>query len=60
MSAGIGRFGPYIRYGSKFVSLKEADPHTVELPQALELVAAKKQADLDRILRTWDDRMCRS
>jgi len=54
VSASIGRFGPYIRYGNKFVSLKDADPHTVKLPQALELVAAKKQADLDRILRTWD------
>jgi len=53
--AGIGRFGPYIRYGSKFVSLKDADPHTVELSDALELVAAKKQADLDRILRTFED-----
>jgi DNA topoisomerase-1 len=55
VSASIGRFGPYIRYGNKFVSLKDADPYTVELPQALELIAAKKQADLDRILRTWDD-----
>lgn len=54
VSASIGRFGPYIRYGNKFVSLKDADPHTVELPHALELVAAKKQADLDRILRTWN------
>jgi DNA topoisomerase-1 len=55
VSAGIGRFGPYIRYGGKFVSLKDADPRTVELSLALELVAAKKQADLDRILRTFDD-----
>ena len=55
VAAGIGRFGPYIRYGSKFVSLKDDDPHTVELDTALELIAAKKQADLDRILRTWDD-----
>jgi len=55
VSAGIGRFGPYIRYGGKFVSLKEEDPHTVNLSQALELVAAKKQADLDRILRTFED-----
>jgi DNA topoisomerase-1 len=55
VAAGIGRFGPYIRYGSKFVSLKDDDPHTVTLDTALELVAAKKQADLDRILRTWDD-----
>jgi DNA topoisomerase-1 len=52
--ASIGRFGPYIRYGSKFVSLKEDDPHTVELPRALELIALKKQADLDRILRTFE------
>ncbi|MBT8040773.1 MAG: type I DNA topoisomerase [Xanthomonadales bacterium] len=55
VAAGIGRFGPYIRYGSKFVSLKDDDPHTVTLDTALELIAAKKQADLDRILRTWDD-----
>ncbi len=54
VSASIGRFGPYIRYGNKFVSLKDADPLTVELAHALELVAAKKQADLDRILRTWE------
>ncbi len=54
VSVGIGRFGPYIRYGSKFVSLKDEDPHTVEFPDALELVAAKKQADLDRILRTFE------
>ena len=55
VAASIGRFGPYLRYGSKFVSLKEVDPYTVELPEALEIIAAKKQADLDRILRTWDD-----
>jgi DNA topoisomerase-1 len=54
VSAGIGRFGPFIRYGSKFVSLKDADPHTVTLSEALEVVAAKKQADLDRILRTFE------
>jgi len=55
VSASIGRFGPYIRYGNKFVSLKDEDPHTVGLSRALEVVAAKKQADLDRILRTWED-----
>jgi DNA topoisomerase-1 len=55
VSANIGRFGPYIRYGSKFVSLKEHDPHTVDLPTALEIVAVKKQADLDRIIRNWEE-----
>ncbi|NIQ93186.1 MAG: DNA topoisomerase I, partial [Desulfuromonadales bacterium] len=54
VSVGIGRFGPYVRYGSKFVSLRDADPHEVTLSEALELIAAKKQADLDRILRTFE------
>ena len=54
VAAGIGRFGPYLRYGSKFVSLRDEDPHTVTLSRALELIAAKKQADLDRILRTFE------
>jgi len=53
ISTSIGRFGPYIRYGAKFVSLKQDDPHTIELPRALDVIAAKKQADLDRILRTF-------
>jgi DNA topoisomerase-1 len=53
VSASIGRFGPYIRYGNKFVSLKDEDPHIVPLSRALELIAAKKQADLDRILKTF-------
>jgi DNA topoisomerase-1 len=54
VAVGIGRFGPYVRYGSKFVSLRDADPHEVTLSDALEFIAAKKQADLDRILRTFE------
>lgn len=52
--AAIGRFGPYIRYGSKFVSLKEIDPHDVTLEQALALVAEKKEFDANRIIKTFD------
>ncbi len=41
----IGRFGPYVRYGKNFVSLKkDDDPYTVELPRALELIEQKKAA----------------
>ena len=54
--ANIGRFGPYIRYGRKFVSLpKEDDPYTVGLERALELVAAKKKADAERTIRVYED-----
>lgn len=55
VSASIGRFGPYIRYGEKFVTLKDEDPHEVTLSRALEVIAAKKQADLERILKTFAD-----
>ena len=55
VSANIGRFGPYVRYGNKFVSLKEDDPYTVELPRALELIAEKKIADANRIIHDFTD-----
>ncbi len=56
VQANIGRFGPYIRYGSRnFVSLKDVDPHDVTLEQALELVAAHKQMLKERIIKTFDD-----
>jgi len=52
--AAIGRFGPYIRFGSKFVSLKDIDPHEVTLEQALKLVAEKKEFEANRIIKTFD------
>ena len=55
VSASVGRFGPYIRYGDKYVSMKEDDPYTVELPRALELIAEKKIADANRIILDFED-----
>ena len=41
-----GRFGPYVRYGSKYVSLdKGEDPLSVDFNRALELIEAKEKAD---------------
>ncbi len=55
MQANIGRFGPYIRYGKKFVSLKDPDdPYTVTRERALEVVAEKKQADAERIIKVFE------
>jgi DNA topoisomerase-1 len=50
ISASVGRFGPYVRYGDKYVSMKEDDPYTVELPRALELIAAKILEDANRLI----------
>jgi DNA topoisomerase-1 len=55
VSTSIGRFGPYIKYGAKYVSLKEDDPYTVELQRALELIEQKKQADANRIIQDFTE-----
>ena len=54
VSASVGRFGPYIRYGDKYVSMKEDDPYTVELPRALELIAEKIIVDANRIILDFE------
>ena len=42
----VGRFGPYVKYGTMYVSLdSDEDPMSVELPRAIELIEAKKAAD---------------
>ncbi len=55
ISASVGRFGPYVRYGDKYVSMKEDDPYTVELPRALELIAEKIKADAERLILDFED-----
>ncbi|MDH3509150.1 MAG: DNA topoisomerase, partial [Gammaproteobacteria bacterium] len=55
VSASIGRFGPYVRYGTKFVSISGDDPYTIELPRALELIEEKKIADANRIIQDFPE-----
>ncbi len=55
VSASVGRFGPYVRYGDKYVSIKEDDPYTIELPRALELIEEKKIADANRIILDFEE-----
>ena len=54
----IGRFGPYVRHDSKFVSIKEKDgddPLTIELPRCIELIEEKRQADREKFIKAFDD-----
>ncbi len=56
VSASVGRFGPYVRYGDKYVSIRgDDDPYTIELPRALELIEEKKIADANRIIQDFED-----
>ncbi len=57
ISTNIGRFGPYVKYDNKFVSLKVKegdDPYTITLERALELVAEKKEFDANREIKVFE------
>ncbi|MCW5515177.1 type I DNA topoisomerase [Muriicola sp. Z0-33] len=46
IEANVGRFGPYVRFGKKFVSLEKGEnAFDVDLPRAIELIKAKQKAD---------------
>src|SRR5262245_53038835 len=54
ITVAIGQFGPYVKYGAKYVSLKEPDdPYTVTLERAIEVIEAKKIADANRIIQDF-------
>ena len=46
IDANVGRYGPYIRYGKKFVSLEKGESvFDVDLERAVELIKAKEKAE---------------
>ncbi|MBN2857058.1 MAG: DNA topoisomerase I, partial [Candidatus Delongbacteria bacterium] len=57
--AGIGKFGPYIRYRNKFFSLKKEvdDPYSVNIERAVEIINEKNENDKKKIIRDFGDIM---
>lgn len=58
VSAAIGRFGPYIRHGKSFVSIKTTDgddPYTVTFERAVELITSKRDADAKSLILEWKE-----
>jgi DNA topoisomerase I len=55
--AGIGRFGPFVRYNSKFYSLKKGvdDPYTVTLDRAVELINEKDEAEKNKVISDFEE-----
>jgi DNA topoisomerase-1 len=56
---GIGRFGPYIRYKGKFVSLKKGvdDPYTVTIERALEVINERTENEKKKVIKDFADIM---
>ena len=56
VSAAVGRFGPFVKHGSTYASIKAPDSaYTIELPRALQLIEEKEEAIRNRIILSFDD-----
>lgn len=57
MIVGIGKFGPYIRYKSKFFSLKKGvdDPYTITMDRAIEIIREKNENEQKKIIKDFGD-----
>tara|TARA_R110002049_G_scaffold68422_7_gene177381 strand:- start:920 stop:3409 length:2490 start_codon:yes stop_codon:yes gene_type:complete len=55
VEANVGRFGPYIRFGKKFVSLgKDENAMEIDMDRAVELIKEKQKADAP--IAIYDDK----
>jgi DNA topoisomerase-1 len=54
VSVGVGRFGPFVKQGATYASLKpEDDPYTIELERALQLVREKAEMIANRTIKDF-------
>jgi DNA topoisomerase-1 len=54
--AAIGRFGPYLRHDSKFVSLgKEQDPLSITEEEAIQMIIDKRDADEKKHIKSFQE-----
>jgi DNA topoisomerase-1 len=55
ITTNVGRFGPYVKYGAKYVSLKIDDPYEITVERALEVIREKEIADANRLILDFPD-----
>jgi DNA topoisomerase-1 len=57
IKVAVGRFGPYVQYGTKkYASLKkDDDPYTITLERARELIREKQEIEANRIIRDFPE-----
>jgi len=53
--ANVGRFGPYVKFGDKYCSIKDEDPYTITLERALEVILLKKETDANRLIAAFPE-----
>ncbi len=56
VTVGAGRFGPYVKYDGKYVSIpKEIDPLDITLDEARQLIESKEKQEAQRHLKKFDE-----
>lgn len=56
VKANVGRFGPFVQHKRLFASIpKEESVMTIDLDRAVELILEKRQADANRLIKSFDE-----
>jgi DNA topoisomerase-1 len=55
ITSNIGRFGPYVKFDSTYVSIKGEDPFSITEETARELIAAKIKADKEKLIQDFPE-----
>jgi len=61
VSTNVGRFGPYVKFGKFFVSIRKEfqekgiDPYNIDFETAMILVREKKEFEANKYIKTFDD-----
>jgi DNA topoisomerase-1 len=56
VTVAAGRFGPYVKHNDKYFSLaKDMDPMEITLDDAIGLIAAKREAEQKKFIKTFEE-----
>ncbi len=56
VQVSIGRFGPYVRLGDFYVSIKkEDDPYTITYDRAVEYIVEKRKSNAEKIIQSFPE-----
>ena len=53
--ANFGRFGPYVKYGTSYASIKDKDPRTITLEEALAAIADARERAAKRTIKEFPE-----
>ncbi len=56
VTLAVGKFGPYGKHGKEYASIpKDLTPQEETLEQAVQLIMAKREAEVQKIIKTFDE-----